>query len=290
MKTFTEFIQSEEILIDTDVFNLIYDIIVNKSWTYITKELVIGWLGHNDKDSIVSNFYRKHMIKYEINIDYKEVDKDHELIKKYYLETGKRFPNNAKFYIISGKTLITMVMKSKKLNSLRIMEHFYYIYDLVFKYHEYQSIQLKLDYENEIEKIRNMEHNRIYTAEQVLKYKEVENNYGYVYFIYEENEFNFFKIGFTCDLDARLRQLQCGNRRILNIYKYIECDDPYKLEQSLHKKYNNRRIYNEWFEITKDEIDKYITKFNKIDKCDKLNLLTDDMKCIKLQDKELILK
>ena len=155
-------------------------------------------------------------------------------------------------------------MKSKNIKSLRILEHFYYIYDLLFKYYEYQSIQLKLEYTTEINKIKNIDYIKNYTTKQDIKYKilEEKNEFGFVYFIYEKDDINYFKIGFTTnDLDSRLSNLQSGNRRILQIYKSIKCKNSNELESIIHTHFKNHKLINEWYKITMGNIDNYIVDY-----------------------------
>ena len=85
---------------------------------------------------------------------------------------------------------------------------------------------------------------------------------GYVYFIfskeYEKVGKYFVKIGMTVDLTSRLSSLQTGNPYLLEFYKTIQTPDYKILEKRLHKKFESKRIINEWFNITFQEIDQVI--------------------------------
>ena len=79
-----------------------------------------------------------------------------------------------------------------------------------------------------------------------------------VYFIHEENDFEYFKIGVTRDINDRIRTLQCGNRRKLLIYETISCSSKFNLENLLHKHLSEFRVSGEWFRINKEHVDKLI--------------------------------
>ena len=70
------------------------------------------------------------------------------------------------------------------------------------------------------------------------------------YFIVEtggDEEFRI-KIGFSKAPHNRIKALQTGNSRTLEVMGWIESDDK-SLEQKLHKKYKKQRIHGEWFSI-----------------------------------------
>jgi hypothetical protein len=264
MLTFTEFIEIEKITIDLDIFDIIYNIIINKEWIYLTKEMVVNWMGYSDSKDTMNDLYKKLTKKYEENIDFKEVDQNDELVVKFRLEnqSNMAYGNRAKFYLVTKKTLIILLMRSKASLSGRILEHFYYIYDLTFRYYEYQIIQLKLAIEDEHSKVREMEHNKQHTIEQADKYEKIDDSCGVVYFINEKDDQNYVKIGYTRgDVHMRLQQLQTGNRKQLNLHDFIKCEDPCKLETEVHANFKSQRIFNEWFNIDIADIDAYIIQY-----------------------------
>lgn len=80
----------------------------------------------------------------------------------------------------------------------------------------------------------------------------------------EEN--NLYKIGYTKNVENRIKQLQTGNGdKIYLVYKY-ESDIANKIEKPLHKFYSHANKLNEWFELyIEDEVD-FIKKCEKIEK------------------------
>lgn len=75
---------------------------------------------------------------------------------------------------------------------------------------------------------------------------------GYVYLICDGE---YFKIGVTkSDIKKRLQKLQTGNSDDLWIRDWYETDMPFKIENSLHKKYFAKKIKNEWFDLSADDV------------------------------------
>jgi predicted GIY-YIG superfamily endonuclease len=88
---------------------------------------------------------------------------------------------------------------------------------------------------------------------------------GIVYLIEctNENE-TLYKIGFTTNIQKRISSLQTGNP-----YKMIEIHNfktKYrKLETALHRKFHNCRENGEWFSLTKEDVDNFLQKCEKIE-------------------------
>lgn len=83
-----------------------------------------------------------------------------------------------------------------------------------------------------------------------------------VYFIYAEGEQEYFKIGCASNLDKRLLQLQCGNRRKLVVYKTIESIDKHALEKAIHRYFKDKHERGEWFNITFENIDHIVSNMD----------------------------
>lgn len=79
-----------------------------------------------------------------------------------------------------------------------------------------------------------------------------------VYFIKNE-ETELIKIGCSKDINKRYRDLQAQNEHLgytskLVLLDKILVDNYYDLEQYIHNKYSEKRVINEWFKITKEDI------------------------------------
>lgn len=85
---------------------------------------------------------------------------------------------------------------------------------------------------------------------------------NYIYFIQEGNT-HLYKVGRTNDPAKRLKELQTGNPRKLNMYHIIECYNmsaACRLELNLHKYLAGQKVLNEWYKLDKKHI-KEIIKF-----------------------------
>ena len=85
-----------------------------------------------------------------------------------------------------------------------------------------------------------------------IKRKPAENSF--LYFIHEKGDLTQFKIGFTTNLEQRLRELQTGNPRDLVIYKTI-INSSKKKEKQMQDYFASYHIKGEWYRITCEMID-----------------------------------
>ena len=63
------------------------------------------------------------------------------------------------------------------------------------------------------------------------------------------------KIGFTSNIEQRLKTLQTANSEQLNVHETLEVEDRYirKFEQYIHHDQSHRRLKGEWFNMTAKE-------------------------------------
>ena len=75
---------------------------------------------------------------------------------------------------------------------------------------------------------------------------------GYIYFITEQGSETYIKIGFsTLNPKKRMKNLQTGNPRILELAAFFEVDDCHYYEKLIHKDFAFIRQSGEWFLRTK---------------------------------------
>jgi hypothetical protein len=73
-----------------------------------------------------------------------------------------------------------------------------------------------------------------------------------------------YKIGVTRQIkDKRTKQLSTGNSKNLKIVKEFKSEYAYKLETALHNTFRNKKINKEWYMLSKDEVDNFITLCEK---------------------------
>ena len=73
------------------------------------------------------------------------------------------------------------------------------------------------------------------------------------YIINIENT-QYYKIGHSYDIDARLSNLQTANPTKLILIKEIKCKDPKVLEKRLHNNFKELRQMGEWFKFADDDL------------------------------------
>lgn len=86
---------------------------------------------------------------------------------------------------------------------------------------------------------------------------------GYVYLIHDE-ERGLFKIGVTKNaIEKRLKKLQTGNASLLTVKDQYLTEYIYRMETMLHKYFEDKKVLNEWFELTDEDVQHFS------DTCDK---------------------
>ena len=81
---------------------------------------------------------------------------------------------------------------------------------------------------------------------------------GYVYLICDPVT-DHFKIGVTRNKEChRIKELQTGNAGELFIHSLYETKWPFRLETILHKRFQSKRILNEWFELTVEDVNSFM--------------------------------
>ena len=86
----------------------------------------------------------------------------------------------------------------------------------------------------------------------------MENKKSCVYLI-EDNCNEVYKIGVTRrNVYTRLKQLQTGNPNELKLIDFFETDYPFRLESLLHNKYKLQQAFNEWYYISKEDINNFL--------------------------------
>lgn len=78
---------------------------------------------------------------------------------------------------------------------------------------------------------------------------------GYVYLLGDWEKDGAYKIGVTRgDVEKRIKKLQTGNCGKIYLVSTYETNNPFLMESMLHSRYAGRKILNEWFELTADEV------------------------------------
>ena len=89
---------------------------------------------------------------------------------------------------------------------------------------------------------------------------------AWIYLIGKVDTPDRYKIGLTKahDINERIKKLQTGNDEELFLVKSFKTDTPYKLESMLHFRYSQNQILNEWYQLSKDDVDEFLGVCEKL--------------------------
>lgn len=81
---------------------------------------------------------------------------------------------------------------------------------------------------------------------------------GIVYLICDSSN-GYFKIGVTRgSIAKRMKKLQTGNPTELFLTKCFKTETPFYLEKALHTHFHGKKVMNEWFELSMEDIKDFI--------------------------------
>lgn len=228
---------------EIEFVKLFWDPTFNKSWIYLTKELVIDWMGYKDNKSTMSDFYRSLRKNYETDVDYKEVDQNNDLVAKSHpdLNQDAKIGNRAKFYIITGECLKGLLMSTNTMKGKLIKKIYIKTEKLVFVMLEVIKHQQLLIKDAEIalhksqlevkDKLLLEAHNQNKKLDKkilnIMPYKES----GYVYIASNENwsNDNIFRIGTSKNIEDRIGGYHVGSlpeEKLYYVYSFkTECPE-----------------------------------------------------------------
>lgn len=85
----------------------------------------------------------------------------------------------------------------------------------------------------------------------------------YLYLIQHQNIPEYTKIGFTTDIEKRIKSLQTASPTGINVIYLVESDYAFKMEQALHKRYSSKNSNLEWFKLSDTDIEDIISWIEK---------------------------
>ena len=138
---------------DEKYVDLFWEPTFNKSWLYLSDEVIIDWMGYKKSKSCISDFIREMKTKYVEHVDYREVTRDNELVQTCCpgINRGKY---NKKYYIITGEALKKMLIRAQTKQGDITCDYFIKVESLcgittraIFKYIQVQK-------ENELEQVK----------------------------------------------------------------------------------------------------------------------------------------
>ena len=73
-----------------------------------------------------------------------------------------------------------------------------------------------------------------------------------------------YKIGITTSaVEKRVKQLQTGSSEPIDIIHIFETDFHSKVEKTLHRKFDSKRLEGEWFLLEKEDVDNFLDECKK---------------------------
>lgn len=87
---------------------------------------------------------------------------------------------------------------------------------------------------------------------------------GLVYFLRQKG-MPYIKIGVTIDLPRRIEEMYSCFPLGVDVIGTIRSNDYLRIELDLHKKYKNKRLNGEWFDISEDEVMEDVFRHDKTD-------------------------
>ncbi len=105
----------------------------NSGWLYVSKEMLVEWFGHSEKDKALMSKFGQTLTSFVFNEDYKIIDKNHELVKfyksKFYplFKEGKKDNRGGalkKYYAVTGETFKVLLMMANTTKGRQIRKYF----------------------------------------------------------------------------------------------------------------------------------------------------------------------
>jgi hypothetical protein len=78
-------------------------------------------------------------------------------------------------------------------------------------------------------------------------------------YVYLLTDGELYKIGVTRgSIKKRIDKLQTGNPYQIAVIHTYETEYPFKIESMLHNQHQAKKVNNEWFNLSKDDIESFI--------------------------------
>lgn len=192
---------------EIEMVKLFWEPAFNKSWLYLSSEIIHDHLGYKESKQSSADFYKKMRTLYIENIDYKEVAKDHDIIKYYenFLVRNisyqdKHGGSNKKYYIITGETFKKMCMRANTTKGNETCDYFIKVESLVIIMTKYLMERIKLEQQRQLQEKEQLllESKEAYERQQqeleeakqknlnlrtIIKNTQMHDYDGYLYFV-----------------------------------------------------------------------------------------------------------
>lgn len=239
---------------EKNMLNIFWEPAFNSEWIYLSDKIIKEQLINEKGKDALYNFYKRVLISddYEENVDYKQINKDHDLVKSYEnfyssFLTNRKSSNRKKYYAITGDTYKDLLQKSANKKGKQIRKYYRKIEKLAIFMKDYINGMYKHIMEVELDKqkvfVSEQEEiiNRIHIVnEEYLSYKKLNEKNETIYIVstYNYATQGIYKIGRTKNMKSRssghnTTHVSGDKVRVLNEFKV---NDSKLIEKSIHKK------------------------------------------------------
>ena len=249
----------------------------NGSWIYLNDEIILGQLTKETGKDALQNFYRRVLLTedYKENVEYKQINKDDELVKEYERfgssknnnQKNKAKQTTKKYYAITGETYKDLLQRSankkgkttrqyyRKIEQLAIMMKDYLVglnFYNIQKQIECKELEIKeKDLKHKLElKEKDECYNRLNTVNiELLTFKKnnQQNESVYIVATYRYATQGIFKVGRTKCMKARTSGH--NNTHItgdkVKVLKEFKVNDSVAVENYIHRKLKGLLVKNE---------------------------------------------
>jgi hypothetical protein len=244
----------------------------NGSWIYLNDEIILGQLTKETGKDALTHFYKRVLLSedYKENVDYKEINKDDELIKEYEKMSSLFMARRTKvgkglkkYYAITGETYKDLLQRSANKKGKTTRQYYRKIEQLAIMMKDYlvglnlyniqKQLQLK---DSEIEatklelKSKDESYNRLNTVNiELLTFKKnnQKNESVYIVATYKYATQGIFKVGRTKCMKARTSGH--NNTHItgdkVKVLKEFKVNDSIAVENYIHRKLKGLLVNNE---------------------------------------------
>ncbi len=109
---------------DSKYIDIFWQAAYNKSWLYVSQEMVIDHLGYADGGRVLRNFYRKLEKSDEYDEEYKEIDEKEAIEMGYEKPDKSRGGHNRKHYMITGECFKLIACNAQTEQGKKIRRYF----------------------------------------------------------------------------------------------------------------------------------------------------------------------
>ena len=236
--------------------NMFWEPCFNNSWIYLSDEIILGELTNEKGPHALKHFYTRVLITedYTIDIDYKKIDKNDELVKKYEevycpKKDIRKTSNRKLYYAVTGETYKDLLQKSANKKGKATRQYYRKVEQLAIFMKDYivalHTNAMKKQLEEKDAALNRMHECHI----ELITYKKLteKNESIYIAATHTYATQGIFKIGRTKCIKSRnsshnTTHVDGDNVKVLKEFKV---NDSVSMENYIHKKLRGLLVNNE---------------------------------------------